>query len=353
MTFEEARTFFENNPEVFLPQHPNGKDFICPLCHGGSHGRPLFRSKDGKHFFCYRCFGEDHSASVFTFIAKQYNLTSFREIMSKGAELTGITIEYGKAAPLFDSQKAYNPTSAARPEASREETKTRGKKSKDYTKDFERWNRFICNTDYWRGRGLSLETVNRFKIGYQSNFDVEGKPWDVLILPIGKHGFLIRNTAQSATKDGDKLSRSRERGSPEPYYNPLEIDIKAYDGAIFITEGEFDALSVIQAGGVGIAIRGARKAKGFIDMLLQNPPNEPKTLVLMLDNDEAGKEAAERFIQGLANSFYFPLVLNLSPYNDVNEVLQHEPDELKRLIAQINKDYRTITETLAKERKTP
>ena len=61
------------------------------------------------------------------------------------------------------------------------------------------------------------------------------------------------------------------------------------DEPVFVTEGAFDALSIIEAGGNAIALNSVANDRLLLTALRERPTNHP--LLLCLDNDSAGWEA--------------------------------------------------------------
>lgn len=61
------------------------------------------------------------------------------------------------------------------------------------------------------------------------------------------------------------------------------------DEPVFVTEGAFDALSIIEAGGSAIVLNSASNGRLLLAALQERPTNHP--LLLCLDNDETGWEA--------------------------------------------------------------
>ena len=89
---------------------------------------------------------------------------------------------------------------------------------------------------------------------------------------------------------------------------------------IFITEGEIDALSIIEAGGEAAGLGSTQNTHKLLDLLRDHKPIQP--LIIALDNDEAGEAAAGKLIEGLKTlniAFY-----KYNPYGDhkdANEAL--------------------------------
>ena len=66
---------------------------------------------------------------------------------------------------------------------------------------------------------------------------------------------------------------------------------------VFVTEGAFDALSIIEAGGSAIALNSASNGRLLLTALQERPTNHP--LLLCLDNDETGLVACANLSEQL------------------------------------------------------
>jgi replicative DNA helicase len=89
---------------------------------------------------------------------------------------------------------------------------------------------------------------------------------------------------------------------------------------IFIVEGEFDALSVIEVGGQCVALGSINNTSKFIQTVKDNPPAIP--LILALDNDEAGVQGLKVLREELEKIKILFYEANISgEYNDPNDAL--------------------------------
>ena len=89
---------------------------------------------------------------------------------------------------------------------------------------------------------------------------------------------------------------------------------------VFVSEGAFDALSVIEAGAAAIALNSAANADALIKKLEQR--RTAATLILCLDNDDRGKKATETIRAGLQRLNIGYITANISAgYKDPNEHL--------------------------------
>ena len=329
LTVKEARAYIADHPETILQPDRSGAGYICPICGSGSgkNGTGLFIERDRQHYTCF-AGGCIKNKSIFDIIGKQYGLTAWRDIISKAASLAGVT--------LTDIQQSdgYTPVKKEKPPEQSQEHTEAARKAADYMKFYHIAHRDIDKTDYWSKRGFTRETMSRFKIGYNEAFKTEtGETWKALIIPVTAHAFTARNT------DPDAAQRYTKRGDAAALYNPLKIDLAHPEQAVFLVEGELDALSIIQAGGAAIAYRSKNNTNTMIDALLKA---RPRCILGITDNDKAGREAEQSINDGLKDSGIYFESYSFPPYKDANELLQHDPETLTKFIENINKAYERI-----------
>ena len=175
---------------------------------------------------------------------------------------------------------------------------------------------------YLSYRGISVETAKRFKLGYDGEWRnpksiAEGKnppSSPRLIVPTSRYSYLARDTRP----DADPAYSKQKAGSihflnEKALYNP--------EGRpCFITEGEFDALAIEEAGSRACSIGGASNADEFAKQLKAKPT---KNLLLVCpDNDEAGRTAGEKIKKALEDIGADFAVVNIAgTHKDANEAL--------------------------------
>lgn len=180
------------------------------------------------------------------------------------------------------------------------------------------------NTDYFRQRGISDEVIKRFNLGYDEQCLVGIDKlnnkiyWKAAILPYGTKGYRIRNT------DPYDKERFRAKGLCE-IFNAQALEI---GGKIFITEGEFDALSLESLGYRAIALGGVGNVSRLLDLI--RTIKGDYIFYICLDNDKSGGEASRM----LASAFYQMQIpykeINLAfPYKDPNEALCQDPQNFE------------------------
>lgn len=180
---------------------------------------------------------------------------------------------------------------------------------------------------YLSSRGISLDTARRFGLGYDMRFKASRNrgTWRALIIPTGKNSFVVRNTDPEA----DKENRYDKRGAI--HFLGLEALYNAQKRPVFVVEGELDALSIIEAGGLACGLGSTANARKFTEYVEANPTDN--MLLFALDNDKAGQEATATLEEGfrkLGSSFKVVKIYGES--NDANEALTKDPDGLRAAI---------------------
>jgi replicative DNA helicase len=254
----------------------NGRaTWVCPQCGNGSgkegDGIALDTnsSQDHPHYKCFRC---DGYFDVIDLWQKQTG-ADFRTAVEELKDYYGISGE------LIDEHRQHDKTPLP-PAPSRDNSQ---KNLIDY---FRKCRSRIDQTDYATRRGLSQDVINKFWLGYDPEYQTNAGKWAALIIPTGANSCVARNTDINATGD----MRIRKKGKSEIF------NLKALDDAsrpVFICEGEIDALSIITAGGSAVGLGSVSNAEQFIKRVEQLDPKELPPLIVALDNDDAGRTAAE------------------------------------------------------------
>ena len=279
----------------------NGRtSYICPLCGHGTHGDGLAVNPQSKDRKGLKCFGCDFSGDIIDLVGAVENIADYPEKLKKAGSYIGITVD-GRSTAQEDfspqAEQNYNRTEQYTDMSIHTDIYT-NEDTEDYTEYYRECIARLKDNNYHAQRGISEEVAKRFWLGYEPHYKVFNKEtksweeWDALIIPTGKGSYVARNTDPQA---GDK-SRYRNKGKSTP------LNTKALQNArqpIYITEGELDALSIIEAGGEAIGLGSSSNVTLFInDYIKPKKPVQP--LVLALDNDEKGQRATEQLERELA-----------------------------------------------------
>lgn len=309
----------------------NGEQsWICPICGHGTHGDGLTfdpTSTDGNSLHCFGCSFYGDIIDLYMKLTG----TSYPEALSILAQEIGVTIDgqapSGQQKPLH-AQTAEEPAGQQKSRTQATAAATDGQENPggedeqpepDYTAFYEEANRHLTETDYHRG--ISLETLNRYKVGFVANWRHPKAPPAVppsprLIIPTSSNSYLARDTRKPIPADAAKYAKSKV--GRVHIFNPAAL---AADQPVFVVEGELDALSIIDVGGAAVALGSVSNWKKFAELVKAQPPTRP--IVLALDQDARGQEAEKQLadtLKGLQVPFYRQNVTG--QHKDANEALQ-------------------------------
>ena len=322
-----------------------GKDmYICPLCGSGTgpHHTGALKIREGdrgtQRIKCHSgrgCFGD------------------------KGEDVLGAlrllwgTDENGVFSQLHidvDDSTAPRPRATAREEFSpmeyqnqdRTEQHTHGDihtdvytqeagAEADYTAFFAEAHKRIAETDYHRG--LSLGTLNHFNVGFDPAWrhpNVSGAvPTSPrLIVPTSPHSYLARDTRKEIPEAAAPYAKSK--------VGKVRIfNADAIQGAqqpIYIVEGEIDAMSIYEVGGEAVALGSTAYVNRFLEGIHRAPRQR---FIIALDNDKAGKEAAQGLREGLKKKGATVYTYNpCMGYKDANDALQGDREAFAHAVKQ-------------------
>ncbi len=327
MTREQAKDAIRKEWRTLLPSFTgiakapvNGeRSYICPICGHGSNGDGLTFDPKSVDHNTLKCFGCGRSGDVMDFYQEAKNV-DFNTALKDLSQQLGLELEKEQPQPSFTgSRRKHDPKT---------------KRGADFLLACrEALHNSPEGLDYLKSRGLSLETAERFGLGYDPAWfspeaEEKGKfcpETKRLIIPAGETFYLAR--AIEPLKGYEKQNEGRTQ-----VFN-LSALYDDTEGPVFVCEGAIDALSIIEAGGNAIALNGA----GNIDLLKAalEAQTTKKTLLISFDNDKAGKEGAERLRKELKRlNVSFLTVQGLYPEGckDANEALIKHPAEFSAAV---------------------
>jgi replicative DNA helicase len=304
LTREQARNHINSLLPVELTRAKKDitgyPSYICPFCSNGSgESGTGICTNNGKHYKCFVC---DFYGDYLDLLKKQHGTDSENEIFTR----YNLKIENGQPLPSEPSSQNK-----------RQETL-----QTDYREFFLQANKNLHDSpdglSYLQSRGISVTTADRFKLGYVLEWTHPAAPnapvTARIIIPISKYSYLARAIDPAANIQKQKVGAS------------LPFNMKALQNKdhqfIFVTEGEFDALSVVEVGGQAIALGGSGTSK-FIEFVKGSKPSA--TFVLSLDNDKRGQEV-QPVLKKRLQILNIPCIEASIPkeYKDLNEILQND-----------------------------
>lgn len=247
--------------------------YICPICGSGTHenetGALSIRKADNR-VTCFgggHCFGEkgeDTLGALRRLMPEKSEREIFAycgyDLTAEGAERSAVRTE--KPTHRVEANCAVNQTQNFKEEIDHYAAALAGSEGESYL----------------RGRGFTLETMQRFKLGYDAQRHCVTIPYN----PQGSY-YGRRSTLPDTARPHDNL-----KGVQMPLFNAAAL----YSGDVcFVVESPLCAISIEQAGGAAVAISGTGGKGRLIDQLKKKPT--AAALVLTLDNDDAGRKAKE------------------------------------------------------------
>ena len=341
----------------YLDRAPRGKTYICPFCGSGTgeHGTGLIYYPKTNTVACFANCKEPGKKSkkydVIDLYAVRFGVdtaTAIRDL----AKLHNIPLpgENSPAAAARVPVREKHETVRKTPEKAQNNAQEAPKR--DYTEYFRECAARLGDPAalaYLEKRGISKYTAERFGLGFDPEADPANRPGAAqgerkphpaprVIVPQGKYCFVGRRTdgnpdfAKINAKDGEAGLTYEE-----------EALLNNDGGHIFITEGAFDALAIMEAAPVyAIALNSTGNAGAFIRVLEALPDlpkwkktGEPVPFIVCMDNDNAGQEVVAYLLQELRRlgAPCIASTLGALPGEDPNDILtKYGRDEMARRI---------------------
>ena len=277
MNPEEAKEYAKTNLEAYLNAKGinTSSNFSClNPAHEDKHPSMSFDSRRNR-CHCFSC-GVDYD--IFDVVAIDTGLSG-KELFNHVYSLYNISVDYENSKNQTSSKSIPQPESKTKIYINK---KSQNEDRENLTEFFEKCHAAVEKTDYWKKRGLSKATVDAYNLGY----------WEEkrrFLIPTGDFSYNAR-----ATWEADKKERYLKPKGQFELFNLKAIPLA--EQPVFVVEGEFDALSIIEAGGIAVAL-GSSSNLRFIEYLKSNRPKYP--LILALDNDEAGRAGEAKLSEEL------------------------------------------------------
>ena len=269
---DEAREYMRTHATEYLKpdrvSERSGiiKGYICPICGSGTHDKGTgITTKDGIHFTCWAgCFSHSDIIDIIGLkngIDENDHARKFEE----AAREFGIVIESEAKYPKKFELKLPQVKSCS------ETTQEQSKIEADYRDFFVQANKNLGRTSYHRG--ITLETLNKFRVGYVERWRVsENAPYSPrLIIPTYRGGYLARDVRMKLTAEEKKYEKLR-RGHVVIFNAGA---IRTAQTPIFIVEGELDCLSIIDVGGEAIGLGSTVNVNRLLETLRKGKTRRP------------------------------------------------------------------------------
>ncbi len=272
----------------------SGRGWVCPLCGSGKgeHGTGLVAVPGKPGYF--KCFssGCDFYGDILELLGKLTNQDDTVRQIQEAEKIIGV--------PLFDKKSYDNGVKVGSRQENKKVSEDKGVKNMGETNNKKLPSETVTDTEravkmeqyvqdankrlqtstaglsYLQGRGISLETANRFNLGYTERY-ADTYPNPAIIIPTGRYSF----TARATNTDTDKVRKSKvsERAGI------FGINcLKDNPSVVYVVEGEFDALAIYEAGLQAIATGGGTGKRAVVEEI-KSFPNLKTIFIIVPDND--------------------------------------------------------------------
>ena len=331
---EQLKGYLRNYVESVTQKSKGANLYVCPLCGSGTgkSGTGAFSIKNGTSWKCFSC---NAGGDIFDLYGAINGTADHNEQLRGLSELYGVQVASYRSTAQEDFSPEYqNPAKNERYTHNSIHTSVYTQaEAEDYTDFFLQANKAVDQTDYWKKRGLSKETVDRFKLGYVAEWRHPKAPKAPtsprLIIPTSTGSYLARDTRDEIPAEQKPYSKSKVGSIQLFNKRALQTATKP----IFIVEGELDALSIIEVGGEAVALGTTTKSKALVELLKAQAPAQ--ALIIALDNDEAGQRASRELTEGLQELNIPCYSFNpCGEYKDANEALQMDREAFTIAVAE-------------------
>ena len=180
--------------------------------------------------------------------------------------------------------------------------------------------------DYLKGRLITKESVEKYLIGYSEK-------QDMITIPVfSPDGICVGMVGRSV--EGKEFKNTPNLPRNKTFFN---IQRNKVADKIFLVESSFDAIRIEQAGGRAIASLGSSVSK-YQRQLLKKYFN---SIILVSDNDDAGRSMREKLIQSLGN-----IVIPAELPETIKDVSDMDNIQLQKYIEQFDNEIDYILKTL-------
>ena len=328
---EQLKGYLRNYVESVTQKSKGANLYVCPLCGSGKgkNGTGAFSIKNGTSWKCFSCSA---GGDIFDLYGAINGTADHNEQLRGISELYEVQVTSYRSTAQEDFRAEYqnqpkNEQYTHNSIHTSAYTQAQQTETADYTYFFLQAHKAVEQTDYWRKRGLSKETVDRFKLGYVAEWRHPKAPKAPtsprLIIPTSTGSYLARDTRDQIPEEQRAYSKSKV-GSIQLFNKKA---LQTATKPIFIVEGELDALSIIEVGGEAVALGTTTKSKALIELLKAQAPAQ--ALIIALDNDKAGQRASRELTEGLQGLNIPCYSFNpCGEYKDANEALQRDREAL-------------------------
>lgn len=302
--------------EILRPAKKKG--YICPRpeCGSGSGPNGTGITENPKRPGQLSCWACGFKGDVIDLYMEEYNC-SFNDALNDLCDRLNIRIDAEAPTRPVERREAQNVKSHQDTTENATQASTEGSLSEE--KDFTAYYKTCWQhrgdpaaVEYLRLRGISQDLAEALAIGYD--------PAGYVIIPCTQSAYVARATDPNA-----ELRYKNAKDVKMDLFNKSALYGIA-GKPIFIVEGAFDALAVMEAGCEAVSLNGTGNANKLIEWIKKNKDENHRspsgTVIICLDNDKTGQKAAANLLEGLQALDVPTTVANIcGNHKDPNEAL--------------------------------
>lgn len=292
---------------------PTDKPFCClNPAHADNHPSMSYDPKLDK----VHCFSCGATYDIYDLIGLEYHLDNFNDKYRKACEIFGISVS-------GDDIYKYRDFSSIPFFKGRFFLKGDEEYGDNQMDMYERaYKNVKMSAGYLKTRGIDPALADRYGIGYYYGYKMQGVSCNVVLFPIDTTHYIVRNEKADVESP---YRFYKHGGSPFPVWN-LDAVVEAYKTGhpLYVTEGIIDALSIITAGGIAVALNGTASIKLLLSAIQDVCTEEGKklTVIAACDNDSAGEEANRAVMNAVSSIGHTCYKIDLyGKCKDANEAL--------------------------------
>ena len=309
MNIQDAAAYIKSRYADYL-RPAKRKGYICPLCGNGTgaDGDGITENpKKAGQLTCWKC---GFKGDIIDLYQKEHNCdakTAFNALY----DFFGVTIDERGENLTAEARKEPQATTTSLDDKNASESEIQPLEANvDFMAYYEACRAHINDEkaqNFLNLRGISDRTAATYWIGYDPDTNF-------IIIPVAKSFYIARNADPTA-----KFRYNNPKGVSIELFNKRSL-YNEIGRPVFITEGALDALSVIEAGGQAVALNSTSNTHKLLAELEEKRTSN--TLILFLDNDDAGRKATAELADGLKRLNISYITADITgDHKDPNEAL--------------------------------
>ena len=293
--------------------------YCCPFCGSGSgpHGTGALKLYDTNTWTCHAC---NRSGDVIDLHMQQNKLT-YPQALEDLAHRCGYEIT-DNGGPI---EADYVPPAVKTAPEAPKQAPSEPQNYLPYYSECENRLSDPVAQEYLIKRGISQETVNRYMLGYNPCDDPTGSghPRPSIVIPVSPFHYISR----AVFDDGPYAKMDATPGEGYKTFWNLAAAYEHDAHNVYITEGVFDALSIMEVkpDACALALNSVSNTHALVNKLKEDRPTDGTVFIIAGDSDGPGQKAVKELQDGLAEARLSFITADLNNgTKDANESLQKD-----------------------------